>query len=1263
MNNINLTEKFLGNVKIVFDEKKLSTDIVSSEWAFLPMIFLVLDKVIGDESARLLYDYDLVADSESLFGFKVSFYEVHRPDLVNEVIDAIGGVNSIKHNFDFESDYFENGFQIKTFSNEIKKKLNKLKNGRKVEADRELKFIFERFPLAEHFEERSKEFNIKERYSRIDTLGKSLLDEIAVVALADYMHKNLESDVLSLCEKGINLKADLKLVLAASLNHPEMMKSLSKRFNCPHYKIAFEQSVYDAREVLSKIAETRSVCNSSSNSKTWYQVAKSMAPNLLFDEAVANCFAVSVEDDVLVFDKLVTNLFLLGDALVEYMNSSNTVKNHGISSAFSGKKIENRLNETVIGQHKAVEDVARGYVTSCIEQSVGPRFIYTFAGPSGVGKTFLAEQLKGSLNELDHAGYDFNVFNMELCADHQDDKKLFGSGIQFADASMGMLTSCVRAQPRQILLFDEIEKAHPRVIQSLLTVLDSGKVKDNTSQEVVDFSQSIVIFTTNLGHELIEMNPQDREICIFDVLKTSRDNVHDKTLLPEFVNRLAKGASVYFNALLPHHFIKMVERQIAESESVPSDIEYIWPETFPGFLLKSVASNLSVRSVKARLAKFKSDILDKSLPYLSEDDFSATLNISVEQQHEQRLNVTLVDDCSAVFDKLNKLGSEHQINRANTLDTLTLSQLGVGSDVLLIKLDLLVEMGLDLKYIHTELKLDKRIPIFTFSSNSKLADWSLPYECCDIRCHFSLNERLNEEDLAEMYSTLSYYSSGELALSKMKRRGEQLDYRIKVMPTSEKLDICFVPLAVKQSIASEDLREGELFQRELPKTKMDEVIGLDRAKWKLNKAIGWLNNPDLLQRAGVKMPSGYLFSGPPGNGKTLLAKAVAGESELPFFSVSASELVCSYAGGTAKNIRRLFAMARKYAPAIIYLDEIDAIAGKRKNGTSQDKEWSLAVNTLLVEMDGFEVGESPVFVIASTNHPDLLDDAVLRPGRFDEVIECDLPDSKARRVFFERFVESHQVETTGAMIDSFVASTSGMSAADIDQTLRETLYRTVVENQPLSVKAMSEALIEVCYGKASDTVRLDASEKQRIAYHEAGHLLVSHLLLPEKNIDFVTIEPRNQKLGFVAIRARDEYKSQSTRSIKHQLEVLLAGRAAEKALFVDEQAVSCGASNDIAEATKLARYAVYQAGLDTCIGPVNVEVLSGGSAGCEVDKKAQEAVSQWLNEAQDNVSRRISDNRAKLDFIASQLIDKESLNAPEIRALLNRMEIHIQQAV
>jgi cell division protease FtsH len=436
------------------------------------------------------------------------------------------------------------------------------------------------------------------------------------------------------------------------------------------------------------------------------------------------------------------------------------------------------------------------------------------------------------------------------------------------------------------------------------------------------------------------------------------------------------------------------------------------------------------------------------------------------------------------------------------------------------------------------------------------------------------------------------------------------------------------------------------------KESFNSVAGADEAKEELADVVDFLKNPKKYQRLGAKIPRGVLLIGEPGNGKTLLARAVAGEANCPFFSISGSNFIEVFVGVGAARVRDLFAQARKHAPSIIFIDEIDAVGrhrGSGMGGGNDEREQTL--NQLLAEMDGFEVSPSPIIVIAATNRLDVLDKALLRPGRFDRQVNVPYPDLKSREAILEVHIKNVQTEG-GIDVKKIAQGTPGFSGADLANLINEATIIASKNNQELVTMAnFDEARDKVLLGKESKTIMLTPEDKKNIAYHEAGHALV-RLLLPEVSdpLHKVTIIPRGSALGVTHFLPEREKYITTKEEMEASVMSALGGRVAEEIVF---NKLTTGAYSDFQSANRIVRNMVCHYGMSPEIGTV---IYSQRHGDFEYSQKTAEKIDaevQRLTALYHAETRKLLEaNRDKLDLLANALIEKETMQAEEIYELL-----------
>ncbi|MCG8345016.1 MAG: ATP-dependent zinc metalloprotease FtsH [Chlorobiales bacterium] len=444
------------------------------------------------------------------------------------------------------------------------------------------------------------------------------------------------------------------------------------------------------------------------------------------------------------------------------------------------------------------------------------------------------------------------------------------------------------------------------------------------------------------------------------------------------------------------------------------------------------------------------------------------------------------------------------------------------------------------------------------------------------------------------------------------------------------------------------------------KTTFEDVAGVDEAVEELKETVDFLMNPDKFQQIGGKIPKGVLLLGPPGTGKTLLAKAIAGEAKVPFFSISGADFVEMFVGVGAARVRDLFETAKKNAPCIVFIDEIDAVGRSRGAGLGgghDEREQTL--NQLLVEMDGFTTKDN-VILIAATNRPDVLDTALLRPGRFDRQVTIDKPDIRGRVAI----LKIHSRKTPLAKdvdIEKIAQSTPGFSGADLANLINEAaLLASRSGRKDISRENFEEARDKILMGPERKSMYISDEQKKITAYHESGHVLVAKFTKGSDPIHKVTIIPRGRTLGQTAYLPEEDRYTQDRENLIAMITYALGGRAAEKLVF---NQTSTGAENDIERATEIARKMVRNWGMSEKLGPINYgnghkEVFLGKDYS-HVREYSEETALQIdvevrniVMECMENAKRILSEKKNLLDALAAALIEKEILNSKEIDAII-----------
>ena len=439
--------------------------------------------------------------------------------------------------------------------------------------------------------------------------------------------------------------------------------------------------------------------------------------------------------------------------------------------------------------------------------------------------------------------------------------------------------------------------------------------------------------------------------------------------------------------------------------------------------------------------------------------------------------------------------------------------------------------------------------------------------------------------------------------------------------------------------------------------KFSDVAGEDEAKENLSEIVDYLHNPDKYKEVGAAMPKGVLLVGPPGTGKTMLAKAVAGEANVPFFSMSGSEFVEMFVGMGASKVRDLFKQAKEKAPCIVFIDEIDAIGKKRDGQLGGNDEREQTLNQLLTEMDGFE-GHTGVIILAATNRPESLDPALTRPGRFDRRVPVELPDLKGREDILK--VHAKKIKTDKDIDYSKIARmASGASGAELANIVNEAALRAVRDKRSFATQEDFEESIEVVIaGYQKKNAILTDSEKRIVAFHEVGHALVAALQTHSAPVEKITIVPRTSgALGYTMQVEEGNHYLMSKEEIENKIATFTGGRAAEELTF---GSVTTGAANDIEQATRLARAMITRYGMSDDFGMVAMETLNnqylGGdttlACSAETQARIDRQVVELVRKQYDKALGILKDNRDKLEELAGYLYEKETITGEEFMNIL-----------
>ena len=477
-----------------------------------------------------------------------------------------------------------------------------------------------------------------------------------------------------------------------------------------------------------------------------------------------------------------------------------------------------------------------------------------------------------------------------------------------------------------------------------------------------------------------------------------------------------------------------------------------------------------------------------------------------------------------------------------------------------------------------------------------------------------------------------------------------LQYGFSLLPTIL-LVVLFILVFKMQGLGD----KGKVYDAETTKSKVkfDDVAGLDEEKNEMIEIVDFLKEPKKFYEMGAKIPRGVLLCGQPGTGKTLIAKAIAGEAKVPFISMSGSEFIEMFAGLGASRVRKLFEKAKKIAPCIVFIDEIDAIGSRRASGSGAETENNQTLNQLLVEMDGFDTEET-IIVLAATNRPEMLDKALLRPGRFDRRITIALPDMRGREEILKIHAKDKKFADDVSLKD-IAGDTAGFTGAELANILNEAaIIATIKNHQAITHSDIEDAVKKVTVGLEKQSRVISEKDKKLTAYHEAGHAIVSSQLESQKDIKEISIIPRGVAGGYTMYKTNEDKYYISKTEMEEKIVALLGGRAAEKLVLND---ISTGASNDIEVATQVAKDMITKYGMSENLGPISINTEKDPYELQILGEKFGDAIGAEvkviLDTAYVKAQTILANNMDKLNKVAQTLIEKEVISTEEFEKIIS----------
>lgn len=946
------------------------------------------------------------------------------------------------------------------------------------------------------------------------------------------------------------------------------------------------------------------------------------------------------------------------------------------------KTLQSELLDTVYGQDNAVNVFTTGYFQAELLSMTDidrkkPRATYLFAGPPGVGKTFLAEVAAEKLS------LPFMRFDMSEYADKEANLEFCGSDKVYKNAKSGNVTGFVSEHPKCILLFDEVEKAHLCVIHLFLQMLDAGRLRDNYTDEEVSFKDAIIIFTTNAGKQLYE-SESDGDFSSLSrkvVLKALRNDINPLSGSSYFpaalCSRFASGNVIMFNHIMAHDLRHIAKKEILRSASnfsknagVSVDID----EKVYTALLFSEGGNADARMIKSRAESFfngeiyellrlvASDKVQTSISDLTKIEFVTEIDESSEAYNlffgEEKLTA-LVFGSDKTVRNCKKVCKDVEIISAKTVDEA--KNIISHKDICVILIDLSYGKRGSVKYLNIEdqesvsadmfdylTKLGQSLPVYVLetSAYSLTEEEKMSLFKEGARDVVRLDDKIGN---ALKQICVNVYQQQNMNLLAKTNKVVSFTTAQTVSKNGKKATIKLIDFDMAAAVDAEDSC-GFVTKNNKPDVDFDDIIGAQDAKSELKYFAEYLRSPKKFAAAGVKMPKGALLYGPPGTGKTMLAKALAAQSGVTFIYTEGNKFLKKYVGEGPEKVHDLFRSARKYAPTIVFIDEIDAIA-KERHGDERVAAGEETLTALLAEMDGFNVDSTkPVFVLAATNFdvapgsPRSLDQALVR--RFDRRIYVDLPTDEERKQFMLRKCAKNAMFDIGEQdIDNLAVRTVGMSLSDLD-SIFEFALRQALRAELNKVKAdiLDEAFETYVNGEKKNW---SEAEVERVARHEAGHAFLCWQ--SGETPSYLTIVARSDHGGYMQHDSTEKKTIYTKDELLSRIRVALGGRAAEIVCYGECGGVSTGASGDLVSATAIAERIVCSYGMvDECgLAVSDPRTLRSG----DVAKEVRKAVNKLLSEQMAQAIEKIRANKDMLDVLSNELMQKSHLSANEISEL------------
>ncbi len=974
----------------------------------------------------------------------------------------------------------------------------------------------------------------------------------------------------------------------------------------------------------------------------------------------------------------------------EVKSEQPAVKNEDVIPSIMKKvdKVRKVLQESVYGQDHAISTFVSGYfqaeLSAETEQNrTKPRATFLFAGPPGVGKTFMSEQAAKAMD------LPFKRFDMSEYSAHESDQMFSGSNRVYKNSKPGLVTEFVSNNPRCVLLFDEIEKAHLDVIHLFLQILDAGRLRDNYTDEEISFADTIIIFTTNAGKKMYE----DESINLTTVSKKSvlralgeeRNPNTDAYLFPPAIcSRFAMGNVVMFNRMGADFLLRISAGEMKKEAACiakRTGIDITLSKLLPYAVLFAEGGKADARTIKGKSKNFiytelyelirlvESNANPFKTTKLKKVSIDLTLPDSPElkdlfEYKEQGTVLVFTDKakitaCKAKLSDVNVVCAETQEEAKKILEeksvSLVLCDLNYNkkSDKEVLNIEDIESEGMEM---FSYLSVYEDVPVYALVDEEKSISSEEKESLLNKGLKGIVALEWGREEINSFLSDVTLAAHLRKNMLELAKSNKVLFYNTeqRVAPSGEEATISLFGFKLVTAVDAGD-NKGILDDVTKPKVKFDDVIGAKDAKDELSYFVRYLKNPTSYLKKGVKAPKGILLYGPPGTGKTLLAKALAGESDVTFIASEGNSFLKKFVGEGTESVHNLFAIARKYAPSILFIDEIDAIAIERgsegvKNGSDD------VLTAFLTEMDGFNTDEKrPVFVLAATNYiaekgeMNKLDPALMR--RFDRRIYVGLPNKEERILYLEmRISKLKYHRLTDNLMDNIAMRSTGMSLAELDSVFELALRNVIKADEGVLTDEIFEDAFETFNSGA--VKKWDESELLRTARHEAGHALICRTTGEDPT--YLTIVARGSHGGYMQHESQENKGLYTRKDLLSRVRTALGGRAAEMVCYGEEDGLSSGASGDLQTATRIMRAIICDYGMDEEFGLCVVSELSNGSG---LDKYLIEKINAELKTELKAAMDTITRYRPALDGLVEKLMQNNALKADEIAAVFEQFNV------